>query len=123
MFFLGKRRKLGLFLFILLALLIFLNFSVFAQLEELQKTVQGTQLEKRADIYSVLGNVIKGVLGAAGVILVLFFVYGGILWTTSEGNQEKIKTAKGYLIHSVIGLIIILASYALATFVIQALTK
>jgi len=64
-----------------------------------------------------LGLVFQKLLGAMGLILLVLFVIGGITWMTSEGNAEKLKKARGLLIHAMIGLIIILASYALISFV------
>jgi len=52
-----------------------------------------------------------------GLLLLILFVIGGITWMTSEGNAEKLKKARGLLIHAIIGLIIILGSYALTKLV------
>jgi hypothetical protein len=38
---------------------------------------------------------------------------------TSQGNEDKIKQAKNRLLTAVIGLIIIIASYAITLFVFQ----
>ncbi len=64
-----------------------------------------------------LGLIFQKLLGGMGLILLVLFVIGGITWMTSEGNAEKLKKARGLLIHAIIGLIIILVSYALVSFV------
>ncbi len=71
----------------------------------------------------VVGSVIRGVLGLVGIIAFAFFVYAGILWLTSGGEEGKISAAKNILSAAVIGLIIIFTAYALTSFVIDALVK
>ena len=65
----------------------------------------------------ILGNLFQKILGVLGLILLVLFIIGGITWMTSEGNAEQLKKARGLLIHAIIGLIIILISYALVNFV------
>ncbi len=69
------------------------------------------------------GLVFQKILGVMGLILLVLFVIGGITWMTSEGNAEKLKKARGLLIHAIIGLIIILVSYALINFVTEKLQE
>lgn len=69
----------------------------------------------------IIGNVIKAVLGIIGAFALFMFVYGGILMLTSAGNQEKIKKGKDVLIWAIIGLMVILGSYVLVSFVITGL--
>jgi hypothetical protein len=46
-------------------------------------------------------------------------MYAGFLWMTSGGDEEKITRAKKILINGIIGLIIILSSWALTTFILK----
>jgi hypothetical protein len=64
-------------------------------------------------------NVVRVILGFLGVIAVLLILYAGWLWMSSGGNDDKISKAKKILSNAVIGLIIILASFALASFIIN----
>ena len=66
----------------------------------------------------LIGRVINAVLGIVGSLALLMFVYGGITWMTSAGNDEKVKKGKDILIWATIGLVIIFASYSLVNFVI-----
>ena len=74
------------------------------------------------DISTIIGKVIKAVLGIVGSIALLMFIYGGFLWLTSGGGKERIKKGKDILIWAIIGLVIIFLSYTLVEFVITALT-
>lgn len=71
----------------------------------------------------IIGNIIRYALEFIGVILVVIIVYGGFVWMTAAGNPEKVDKAKKILINAVVGLIIILMSWGIATFVITSLTN
>ena len=76
-----------------------------------------------ADLPTIVGNIIKAVLGLVGTLALVMFIYGGILWMTSGGKEEQIKKGKDTLVWAVLGLAIIFFSYALSNFIINALTK
>ena len=46
-------------------------------------------------------------------------VYGGYLWMTARGNEEEVTKAKNLIKAAIIGLIIVLAAYAISIFVIK----
>ncbi len=52
-----------------------------------------------------------------GIILLSNILLGGYQWMTSEGNEEKITKAKNKIIHSVIGMIIIMTAYVLVSLI------
>ncbi|PLX20305.1 hypothetical protein C0584_06190 [Candidatus Parcubacteria bacterium] len=74
-----------------------------------------------ADPRAIAASVIKVLLGFLGIIAVLIILYAGFLWMTAAGNDDKISTAKSMMSAGVIGLIIILAAFGIATFVMNAL--
>lgn len=54
------------------------------------------------------------------VLLVLFqLVYAGINWITSGGDKGKTDTARGRIVAAIIGLVIVVASWAIFLFVLQ----
>jgi cysteine-rich repeat protein len=69
----------------------------------------------------IIGNIINYALGFIGIILVCFMVYGGFVWMTAAGNAERVDQAKKILINAVIGLVIVLMSWSIASFVINSL--
>jgi hypothetical protein len=69
-----------------------------------------------------IGNVIAGLLGISGVLALLMFVWGGILWLTAAGNPERIERGKKTLIWAIAGLVLIFSAYALVEVVIETLT-
>lgn len=74
------------------------------------------------DPRTIVARIINIALGFLGVIALGLIIYAGFLWMNSAGNEEKVAKAKKTLISAVIGLAIILASWAIATFVINRLS-
>lgn len=48
-----------------------------------------------------------------GLALLIFLIWGGIDWLTSEGDAEKLKNAKNKITHAFMGMAILAASYAI----------
>lgn len=69
----------------------------------------------------IAAGLINAILALSGLALILLFVYGGILYLTAGGETDKVKKAKSLMINAVIGVIIIVSSYALSTFVFSQL--
>lgn len=72
---------------------------------------------------SGIGLIIGALLSLLGVVFLGLTIYGGIMWMTAEGSEERVEKAKGIITSSLIGLVIVLAAYAISVFVITALTK
>jgi hypothetical protein len=72
-----------------------------------------------ADPRAVAVKIIQLALGFLGILAVIIILIGGFKWMTAAGNEEQIEDAKKVLIAGVIGLVIILASWAIANFVIS----
>ena len=53
-----------------------------------------------------------------GIIAVCVILYGGFMWMTAAGNEDRVDKAKQMIIAGAIGLVIILAAYAIVNFVI-----
>lgn len=70
----------------------------------------------------IIGKLIKGALSIAGVIFFAYIVWAGYLWMTAHGEEEKITQAKKMISGGVIGLVIVLAAYAITIFVTSKLT-
>lgn len=73
------------------------------------------------DIRVTIARIIRIILGFLGVISVGLIIYAGFIWMTSKGNEEKINQAKLILRNAVIGLIIILSSFAIVSFILNKL--
>ncbi|MFC1788008.1 IPT/TIG domain-containing protein [Patescibacteria group bacterium] len=76
-----------------------------------------------ADVRLIITRLIRTFLGFLGVIAVLIVLYAGTLWMTAGGNEERIKKAKKLLSNGLIGLVIILLSFAITHFIVGRLVS
>ncbi len=76
-----------------------------------------------ADPRLIIANIIRIVLGFLGIIFIILIIYAGWLWLSAAGNADKIDKAKKVLIAAVIGLVIILASFAITSFILSKLLE
>lgn len=75
------------------------------------------------DLKTTISNIIRIILGFLGIITIIIILYGGLIWMTSFGNEDKIDQAKKLIGSGVVGLLLVLASYAIASFVINSLSQ
>ncbi|MCX6741409.1 MAG: pilin, partial [Candidatus Parcubacteria bacterium] len=71
----------------------------------------------------LIGRIVRIFISFLGLIAVVIILYGGFLWMTSGGDQDKIDKAKKLMRAGLIGLLIIVLAYALATFVIYLIGR
>ncbi|MFC1598443.1 hypothetical protein ACFL2U_00305 [Patescibacteria group bacterium] len=71
----------------------------------------------------VAALIIQVIIGLMGMVFFTLLIYGGYMYMTAGGKEERIKKAKDTIIAAVIGLLIVLAAYAIATFVINAILE
>lgn len=55
-----------------------------------------------------------------GFIATIMIIYGGILYVTSAGNDDNVGKAKKILLYAVVGIVVILLSFAIVNTVIGA---
>jgi len=68
------------------------------------------------DVREITVLVIKVFLGFLGIIFLVLIVSAGFKYMTAAGNEEKITEALSQIKTGVIGLIIILSSYAITSY-------
>jgi len=102
----------------LLFLVVVPILSVQAQQAELEKTAGAAGIKGETDLAIIVGKIVGTLLGFLGLIAVVIVIIGGFQWMTSGGNEDKIKSARSLMVNGLIGLVIIVLAYALASFVI-----
>lgn len=116
-----KKVKLFIFIFGLIIFSIGANFAL-AQTDfgtgEVAEVINLTQSDPRM----IIGRIIQIILSFLGVIALLLVMYAGFLWMTSNGDEDKITLAKKILKDAIIGLVIILSSWAITTFILSKLS-
>ena len=84
--------------------------------------VYGTAVSGRT-LEGTVVLVINGILGLLGIIFLVLVLYAGFLWMTAAGNEDQVTKAKSILTTSIIGIVIIVAAYAIVKFVLDAIFK
>lgn len=121
-----KKLKPVIGLFILLFVFLSVATPVLAQYG-LQETGTAAGLVQKGSepksIASIIATIIYVLLGLVGVGFFVLLTYAGILYLTAGGDSKQVDTAKGLMKNAVIGLVIVLAAYAISTFVINNLVN
>jgi type IV secretory pathway VirB2 component (pilin) len=73
------------------------------------------------DLENTAIKIIDTLLGLLGLVALVMILIGGFKWMTSGGNEEKVGEAKKLLGAGVVGIIIILAAYAIAHYVVSTM--
>lgn len=114
-------KKILIFLSLLVAVFFAAHFSLAANIDVGLNYAAGTGLSAANDPRIIAANIIRIALGFLGIIAVGLIIYAGWLWMTADGQEEKIEKAKKILISAIIGLLICLASFAIASFILSKL--
>jgi hypothetical protein len=83
----------------------------------------GTNPSGAVSVSDITAMIIKGILGLVGILSLIFFIYGGVLWMTAMGNTEGVEKGKKTLYWATAGLAAIFASYAVLNLIIDAVTE
>ena len=87
-------------------------------LEETAKQAGLTSLGiSSKDPIMIASDIISAALSFLGIVFFLLIFYAGIRWMTAMGDSGKVDKAKEMLEGAGIGLLIVIASYALARFI------
>ncbi|MDO8560076.1 MAG: pilin [bacterium] len=76
-----------------------------------------------SSLLQVLVNITKAMLAVLGSAAFAMFVYGGVVFLTSQGNQERVTTGRRILTNAVLGILVVLVSWTAVNFVVVALSQ
>lgn len=79
--------------------------------------------DAKNDLPYRIGALIRGVMSVLGLIFLVLVVYAGYKWMLAHGEPGEVKEAQKLLLHSIIGLVITAAAYAITSFVINAVSS
>lgn len=88
--------------------------------------VAKNKLDSSSDVISnvpqAIGRIVGAVLAFVGTLFFILIIYSGFTWMLARGNESEVQKAKDMLESAVIGLIIVLAAYAITTYVGTSIT-
>ena len=79
--------------------------------------VKNSGFDTNVTVGQVVAAIIQIALGVLGLIFLALLIVGGYQWMTAGGNEEQVSKAQKRIVDAVIGLIIVLAAYAITVFV------
>lgn len=82
---------------------------------EVCKEAQAAKSKGDGLIKSLIGTL----LFIVGTIAVIMIIVGGLKYTTSNGDQTKVTSAKNTILYSVVGLVVALLAFAIVNFVLD----
>lgn len=65
----------------------------------------------QGDIRTFIAGLIQIALSLVGLVFFIIILYGGFMWLTAGGNDEKISRAKKLLTSGIIGFAVTLAAF------------
>ena len=86
-------------------------------LNEINNTIQLGKQDPRV----IISKIINTGMMFLGIIAVVIVLAGGFKWMTAAGNEDKIGEAKKIMSAGVVGLVIVLASWGIAQFILTQL--
>lgn len=108
-----KKRILS---FLLLLGLLALPALVCAETVSLVNPLTGTT--DAPSVPEMTKTLITSVVGLSGVMAMIAFIYGGVLFLMASFNPDFVKKGKEIMKWAVVGLVVIFGSYALINFVL-----
>ncbi|MEI8103514.1 MAG: pilin [Candidatus Moraniibacteriota bacterium] len=72
--------------------------------------IDRTPIAGAISLWQILLNTLNFLLGITGVLAVIMFVIGGVMYLTSAGSDKRVDTAKDIIKYSLIGIIVVLAA-------------
>ena len=80
-----------------------------------------SKFSSATEIGDVIAMTIKGFLAILGIVFIILMLIAGYNWMTAGGEEEKVTKAKDMIKRAIIGLFIVIASYAITVFVFKYL--
>ncbi len=70
------------------------------------------------NLITIIIRIIDVALWFLAIIFVVLFIFSGYQWMMAGGNEDTIEKSKARMKNAIIGLVIVLVSWAITTFVI-----
>lgn len=74
-----------------------------------------------ATIKGIVVKAINWLVGIVATIAVIIILISGVLWVTSGGNEERVKSARRFLVGGLAGLLVALGAWAIVRVITETL--
>lgn len=118
--------KIGSIIFMLFFVIVTAQYTVAAEpftgsLDVLKSAQPGGTVVK-ASLTEVIGTLLTRTIGVLGIVALLYIVYAGFTYMTSQ-SHEDVDKAKKTMIYLALGILILMSAYAITTFVFKTLLQ
>lgn len=73
--------------------------------------------------FDIMKRIISLLMFVLGIASVLAIIYGGIKFTTANGDAGAVKEARNTVLYAAVGLIVAIFAYSIVNFVLGAFIK
>ncbi len=85
----------------------------------LADTAKSAGIETGRTVTQIMGDVIGSALSLVSILFFGLMLYAGIKWMLARGDSGESEKAMSTITYAIIGLVVILASYAITNFVFE----
>lgn len=75
------------------------------------------EIKSVSDVAHIIANLVQILIAVSGALAIITILVAAIYYITSTGDPGRVKKAKDILINTATGLILIIMSYAVVTFI------
>jgi hypothetical protein len=98
-----------------------------ANTDDAQKGVNAIGGNEKGNTAGAFTNLLKSIINILlfiiGAIAVIMIIIGGIRYTTSNGDQAQVTSAKNTILYAIVGLVVAIMAFAIVNFVLDALNR
>ncbi len=100
------------------------NTNPFQTAQNLTTNVSNSAgIQQQTDLPTMVGRIINIALGFIGILLLAYILFAGFTYMTAGGDAKKVDTATTMIKNAVIGLLIVVAAFAISNFVLSSLVN
>jgi len=72
---------------------------------------------------SIIGTFIQAILSVVGAVFLVLIFYAGFQWMTAHGEDSIVEKSKDMIRSAIIGLVIVVGSYSITSFVVPKIIE
>jgi cytochrome bd-type quinol oxidase subunit 2 len=80
-------------------------------------------ITSQKDLPTMIGQLINIFLGFLGIVFLVLMIYAGFQWMTAMGDAKKVENAQALIKQAIIGLVVVIAAFAISNFVLGSLVN
>ncbi len=70
-----------------------------------------------SDLGQLMNTAVSTLIIIAGLVVLIYLIYGGFLYITGQGDEERMEKAQKVISNAFIGLVIIISSFAVISII------